>query len=244
MNKKLRLALGGVLLLALLLLLPITATPAVLPNVPRVLIRLLHGLLVGGALWMLGVLRLPEAPMELLPGALFALLLLLYRIGDKSAVQFMWNDVSALGFVLTAAAWLSLVRVLIVGKWSFRFNARCAAGWFALIILALMQPYLDIQIASVIPAGDRYGRVLILMLTMLCGGCLVPFLCKGRSAGMVTASAGAVMLLLYFLLTRTGLVQNAGKLSSLLMLLASGRNLSLYLGLMLGGAWCALDRAE
>ena len=87
---KLRWTLGGVLLLVLLLLLPMTATPA--------------ALLLGGALWATGVLRLPEAPMELLPGALLALLLLLYRIGDKSAAQFMWNDASSLGFMLTAAA--------------------------------------------------------------------------------------------------------------------------------------------
>ena len=100
---KLRWTLGGVLLLVLLLLLPMTATPAALPAVPRVLMRLTHALLLGGALWTMGVLRLPEAPMELLPGALFALLLLLYRIGDKSAAQFMWNDASSLGFMLTAA---------------------------------------------------------------------------------------------------------------------------------------------
>lgn len=157
---KLRWTLGGVLLLVLLLLLPMTATPAALPAVPRVLMRLTHALLLGGALWATGVLRLPEAPMELLPGALLALLLLLYRIGDKSAAQFMWNDASSLGFMLTAAAWLSVLRALVEGKWNFRFDARRAAGWFALIVLALMQPYLDAQIASVIPAGDGYGRVL------------------------------------------------------------------------------------
>ena len=158
--------------------------------------------------------------MELLPGALLALLLLLDRIGDKSAAQFMWNDASSLGFMLTAAAWLSALRALVEGKWNFRFDARRAAGWFALIVLALMQPYLDAQIASVIPAGDGYGRVLILLLTVLCGGCLIPFLRKDRSAGIMTAAAGAVMLLLYFLLTRTELAQSAGTMGSLLMLLA------------------------
>ena len=70
---KLRWILGGVLLLVLLLLLPMTATPAALPAVPRVLMRLTHALLLGGALWTMGVLRLPEAPMELLPGALLSL---------------------------------------------------------------------------------------------------------------------------------------------------------------------------
>lgn len=241
---KLRWILGGVLLLVLLLLLPMTATPAALPAVPRVLMRLTHALLLGGALWTMGVLRLPEAPMELLPGALFALFLLLYRIGDKSAAQFMWNDTSSLGFMLTAAAWLSVLRALVEGKWNFRFDARRAAGWFALIVLALMQPYLDAQIASVIPAGDGYGRVLILLLTVLCGGCLIPFLRKDRSAGIMTAAAGAVMLLLYFLLTRTELAQSAGTMGSLLMLLAGGRNLSLYLGLLLSGAWCALGKEK
>ena len=205
---------------------------------------LICALLLGGALWTMGVLRLPEAPMELLPGALFALLLLLYRIGDKSAAQFMWNDASSLGFMLTAAAWLSVLRALVEGKWNFRFDARRAAGWFALIVLALMQPYLDAQIASVIPAGDGYGRVLILLLTVLCGGCLIPFLRKDRSAGIMTAAAGAVMLLLYFLLTRTELAQSAGTMGSLLMLLAGGRNLSLYWGLLLSGAWCALGKEK
>lgn len=243
-NRKLRLTLGGVLLLVLLLLLPMTATPAALPAVPRVGMRLVHALLLAGALWTMGVLRLPEAPMELLPGALFALLLLLYRIGDKSAAQFMWNDASSLGFVLMAAAWLSVLRALMEGKWNFRFEARRAAGWFALIVLALMQPYLDAQIASVIPAGDGYGRVLILLLTVLCGGCLIPFLRKDRPAGIIMAAAGAVMLLLYFLLTRTGLAQSAGTMGSLLMLLAGGRNLSLYLGLLIGGAWCALGKEK
>lgn len=241
---KLRWTLGGVLLLVLLLLLPMTATPAALPAVPRVLMRLTHALLLGGALWTMGVLRLPEAPMELLPGALFALLLLLYRIGDKSAAQFMWNDASSLGFMLTAAAWLSVLRALVEGKWNFCFDARRAAGWFALIVLALMQPYLDAQIASVTPAGDGYGRVLILLLTVLCGGCLIPFLRKDRSAGIMTAAAGAVMLLLYVLLTRTELAQSAGTMGSLLMLLAGGRNLSLYLGLLLSGAWCALGKEK
>ena len=113
-----------------------------------------------------------------------------------------------------------------------------------MIVLALMQPYLDAQIASVIPAGDGYGRVLILLLTVLCGGCLIPFLRKDRSAGIMTAAAGAVMLLLYFLLTRTELVQSAGTMGSLLMLLAGGRNLSLYLGLLLSGAWCALGKEK
>ena len=52
------------------------------------------------------------------------------------------------------------------------------------------------------------------------------------------------MLLLYFLLTRTELAQNAGTMGSLLMLLAGGRNLSLYLGLLFGGAWCALGKEK
>ena len=156
----------------------------------------------------------------------------------------MWNDASSLGFMLTAAAWLSALRALVEGKWNFCFDARRAAGWFALIVLALMQPYLDAQIASVIPAGDGYGRVLILLLTVLCGGCLIPFLRKDRSAGIMTAAAGAVMLLLYFLLTRTELAQSAGTMDSLLMLLAGGRNLSLYLGLLLSGAWCALGKEK
>ena len=94
-----------------------------------------------------------------------------------------------------------------------------------------------------IPAGDGYGRVLILLLTVLCGGCLIPFLRKDRSAGIMTAAAGAVMLL-YFLLTRTELAQSAGTMGSLLMLLAGGRNLSLYLGLLLSGAWCALGKEK
>ena len=107
-----------------------------------------------------------------------------------------------------------------------------------------MQPYLDAQIASVIPAGDGYGRVLILLLTVLCGGCLIPFLRKDRSAGIMTAAAGAVLLLLYVLLTHTELAQSAGTMDSLLMLLAGGRNLSLYLGLLLSGAWCALGKEK
>ena len=156
----------------------------------------------------------------------------------------MWNDASSLGFMLTAAAWLSVLRALVEGKWNFCFDARRAAGWFALIVLALMQPYLDAQIASVTPAGDGYGRVLILLLTVLCGGCLIPFLRKDRSAGIMTAAAGAVMLLLYVLLTRTELAQSAGTMGSLLMLLAGGRNLSLYLGLLLSGAWCALGKEK
>ena len=60
----------------------------------------------------------------------------------------------------------------------------------------------------------------------------------------MTAAAGAVMLLLYFLLTRTELAQSAGTMGSLLMLLAGGRNLSLYLGLLLSGAWCALGKEK
>ena len=86
--------------------------------------------------------------------------------------------------------------------------------------------------------------MLILLLTVLCGGCLIPFLRKDRSAGIMTAAAGAVMLLLYVLLTRTELAQSAGTMGSLLMLLAGGRNLSLYLGLLLSGAWCALGKEK
>ena len=66
----------------------------------------------------------------------------------------------------------------------------------------------------------------------------------GFAAGIMTAAAGAVMLLLYVLLTRTELAQSAGTMGSLLMLLAGGRNLSLYLGLLLSGAWCALGKEK
>jgi hypothetical protein len=236
-SKKKRL-LGSLLLLLLTLLAPLALRApgaAVLP------LRLLVAVGSSLALLAMGVLREEDRPLELLPAAVMALALLGNGAGSTAA-QYAWQTFPALGLLLLALCGVQIVRTLWLRRGTGRFDARRAAGWFAVVLLACLHSYAERALLDQRMKADFFGTALALVLALGCGCLLLPFLRRERTAGPWLVGLGAALLAVWA--TANHLPKDLGAAQRYLTDLAGAQSLTQVFAFLAAGVYCLLPSRE
>lgn len=245
---KARTLLGGILMILLTLAYPFLHIPNIFPGVAIILIDMLYFLVLAAALALLGVVRIFEKPLNLLPAILYASFLLLHRVASQmtqlTIQQWVWTDVASIGILLFGVSAVALALSLLHPSRSWGFDIHLAIYLFALVAFACVYPYLQRQIGTMSNKIDPYAVLLSFSLHILCGLFLLPFLQSNRTGGIWLACLGAFLLLAYAAYyivtyhTAWGHMHQSGYLRSLLSIFFVSKNISLFVGFLGGGIWC------
>lgn len=214
-------------------------------------VSVLNGVLLATALLLLGVVQPERGPAEYLVPALGVVAF--YGLVAVQSAE-LWAHCRP-----TDLGWLVMILALMLGAWSAlrgkswrKFDARAAAALFAALLVAGLSSLRMVQMGGYAqPMRMVFAFEILTWYHTLLGVCLLPLLSKDRWGGLALLGVGGVCVALYLLFEASGLglyLTNEGRGSFLYVVygmvfrpMLVGR-WELYVGLALGGLWCAWPR--